>query len=146
MSGNTNVLILYANNNNTLGFRINTNGYGDVSIGNKMNSKRFELIISKGNAQLKYDDNIENYNYNSLSVNPNLNCYLFWYNRPNENTLKSSFKLENFKIYNENEELVRNFIPCKRIIDNKPGLYDLVNNLFYTNQGTGDDFIAGPDV
>ena len=146
VSGNTNVLILYANNNNTLGFRINTNGYGDVSIGNKMNSKRFELIISKGNAQLKYDDNIENYNYNSLSVNPNLNCYLFWYNRPNENTLKSSFKLENFKIYNENEELVRNFIPCKRIIDNKPGLYDLVNNLFYTNQGTGDDFIAGPDV
>ena len=86
---------------------------------------------------------IANMNYKNVIKS---NSYLFWYNRPNENTLKSSFKLENFKIYNENEELVRNFIPCKRIIDNKPGLYDLVNNLFYTNQGTGDDFIAGPDV
>ena len=30
------------------------------------------------------------------------------------------------------------FIPCIRNIDNKPGLYDIVNDEFYTNQGTGE--------
>lgn len=38
--------------------------------------------------------------------------------------------------------LVREFIPCYRKSDNVVGLYDTVNNIFYTNQGTGN-FIAG---
>ena len=32
------------------------------------------------------------------------------------------------------------------IADNIVGLYDIVNGKFYTSYGTGDDFIAGPDV
>ena len=40
-------------------------------------------------------------------------------------------------------EIVRNFIPAERCSDNKPGLYDTVNNVFYTNSGTGE-FIKGP--
>ena len=48
----------------------------------------------------------------------------------------SSIKLFNLKIYNDNV-LVRDFIPCYRNSDNEVGLYDLVNNVFYTNQGTG---------
>ena len=40
------------------------------------------------------------------------------------------------KIY-DNNVLVRDFIPCYRNSDNVVGLYDLVNNVFYTNQGTG---------
>lgn len=39
--------------------------------------------------------------------------------------------------------LVRNLVPCERMSDNKPGLYDTVNNVFYTNSGTGE-FIKGP--
>jgi len=39
--------------------------------------------------------------------------------------------------------LVRNFVPVKRNSDNKPGMYDLVNNVFYVNQGTGE-FVMGP--
>lgn len=50
-------------------------------------------------------------------------------------------KLYSFKIY-ENNTLVRNMIPCLRNSDNKPGLYDLVNDMFYTNAGT-DEFIKG---
>lgn len=41
--------------------------------------------------------------------------------------------------------LIRNFIPAKRKSDNEVGLYDTVNNQFYTNQGTGT-FIAGPNI
>ena len=40
------------------------------------------------------------------------------------------------KMWN-NGSLVRNLISCIKKSDNKPGMYDLVNNEFYTNQGTG---------
>lgn len=49
-----------------------------------------------------------------------------------------------FKIY-DSEILVRDFIPCYRNSDNEAGLYDLINNVFYTNQGTGK-FIKGPSI
>ena len=41
--------------------------------------------------------------------------------------------------------LVRNFVPCRRKSDSVAGMYDLVNDLFYTNEGTGS-FIVGADV
>lgn len=44
----------------------------------------------------------------------------------------------------------RNFVPCVRIADNKPGMYDLygsicplTNSPFYVNSGTGADFTWG---
>lgn len=43
------------------------------------------------------------------------------------------------KIYNGNT-LVRHFIPALRKSDNKPGMYDAINNVFYTNAATGADF------
>ena len=60
------------------------------------------------------------------------------------------------KIY-ENNIMIRNYIPCyctATVTDangiqcpsGTKGLYDLVHNQFYTNQGSGDDFIAGPDI
>lgn len=49
------------------------------------------------------------------------------------------------KFYDNNGDLVRNFVPCYRKLDNKPGMYDVVNGVFYTNEGTGD-FVVGADV
>ncbi len=60
------------------------------------------------------------------------------------------------KIY-ENNIMIRNYIPCyctatvtdangTQCPSGTKGLYDLVHNQFYTNQGSGDDFIAGPDI
>lgn len=46
-------------------------------------------------------------------------------------------KIYEFKLY-DNDILVRNFIPCYRKIDNVPGMYDVVNGVFYTNAGTGE--------
>ncbi len=43
--------------------------------------------------------------------------------------------------------LVRNYIPVKRINDNVVGLYDTVEQKFYTNaDSSGDNFVAGPNV
>lgn len=46
----------------------------------------------------------------------------------------------------DNGTLVFNLVPAKRNSDNKPGMYDLVNNVFYVNQGSGVDFTMGPEL
>lgn len=43
------------------------------------------------------------------------------------------------------DELLQDFIPCYRKIDNVAGMYDAVNDVFYTNDGTGV-FTVGPNV
>lgn len=52
-----------------------------------------------------------------------------------------SFKLYSTKVYNGNT-LVGNYIPVQRVSDSHYGLYDLVTNTFYGNNGTGT-FTAG---
>lgn len=68
--------------------------------------------------------------------------YIFAGNRSGNVAYQYSGKLYNFKITN-GTNVIRNFVPCYRNSDNVAGLYDLVNNVFYTNQGTGN-FIVGP--
>ena len=53
-----------------------------------------------------------------------------------------SAKLYSCKIY-DNGTLVRDFVPCKNA-SGTVGLYDVVNNVFYTNAGTGT-FTAGAE-
>ena len=61
-----------------------------------------------------------------------------------ETTFYTQARLYFLKIWDE-EKLVRNYIPVRRIEDNTLGLYDMLNRVFYTNSGTGN-FIGGPDV
>lgn len=56
----------------------------------------------------------------------------------------SSMQLEYLKMWTD-DVLVRNYIPVQRKSDSEVGLYDLANDVFYTNDGTGT-FIAGPVV
>ena len=68
----------------------------------------------------------------------------------------SKAKVYSAKIWNK-DNLIRNFIPCYSTTTvtnangaqkpaNTKGLYDTAEGKFYTNQGSGDDFIAGPNV
>ena len=43
-----------------------------------------------------------------------------------------------FEIWDANDVLKLQGIPALRIADNRPGLYDIVNNYFYTNAGIGE--------
>lgn len=54
-------------------------------------------------------------------------------------------KLYSQKMWNRLGTLVRHFIPCYRNSDNEIGLYDIVNNQFYTNAGTGT-FLKGSNT
>lgn len=55
-----------------------------------------------------------------------------------------SFKIYKFIMW-DNDTLVRDFIPAKRVSDYAIGMYDTVTQTFFTNAGTGQ-FIAGPMV
>lgn len=66
-----------------------------------------------------------------------LNFWLFGRNSNVNNLIYyNSSKLYSCQMY-YNNVLVRDFIPCYRNSDNEVGLYDIVNDVFYTNQGTG---------
>lgn len=80
-------------------------------------------------------------NYNTY---PNLPIYLFSRNNNNTASDYAYFKLESFIVTDENNDYVVRMYPVYRVADNKPGMYDIVNNVFYTNQGTGE-FTVGPD-
>ena len=72
--------------------------------------------------------------------------YIFAFNTNNSPQEFTTMKLYSFQIY-ESGVLQRDFVPCYRNSDNKPGLYDIKNNVFYINKAsTGSDFTKGPVV
>lgn len=54
-----------------------------------------------------------------------------------EGSTWAAFTLYACQIF-DNGALVRDFVPCYRKTDAVVGLYDLVNGVFYTNQGSGE--------
>lgn len=112
--------------------------------------------ISVGNIniiQLNYLNSRKNI-FNNTTVASNISTlgnvtypiYLFASNNSGAVSWISSISLYEFIVSKDNN-VIANFIPVYRKTDNKPGLYDTVNNVFYTNAATsGNDFTIGPDV
>ena len=71
--------------------------------------------------------------------------YIFNLNRNNAPLFDNPGRGHIYHIsFSANNTLLRDMYPVYRKADNKPGLYDIVNNQFYVNQGTGE-FTVGPD-
>ena len=83
---------------------------------------------------------------NNSWVSSNTDSWLFGTVRDIPSSASFSYTLKSFggKIW-QGTTLVRNLIPCRRNSDNVIGMYDLVNNTFLPNAGTGN-FTAGTDV
>ena len=88
--------------------------------------------------------------YNSTIINTavssgecNSTLYLLALNNVGSATLYCSAKLYSCQIY-DNGVLVRDYVPCKNG-GGVVGLYDLVNDAFYQNAGTGA-FTAGEEI
>lgn len=63
---------------------------------------------------------------------------------PNGEAVDVAIKLYHFQAYQENT-IIRDMYPCYRKADTEVGMYDVVNGVFYVNNGTGI-FYKGPDV
>ena len=125
--------IVRANTGN-FNYRYGSVFYGDADV---VTNTKYEIEVSlkRNNQSLKINGNVIATSTNSSVITNNRNCYIFSIN--NLTTVNNLVgKLYNFQIYN-GEQLVRDFIPCYRNPDNEVGLYDIVNDVFYTNQGTG---------
>ena len=112
-------------------------GYGNQSVAVGKNLKtytKYNLIKDK---RIVILDNEILHTNSQYDFQTTYSMYLFSMNQKNKNTFNTNLKMYSCKIY-DNDTLVRNFIPCYRNSDNEIGLYDTVNNVFYTNQGTGE--------
>lgn len=67
-----------------------------------------------------------------------------WYHTSANDTRPVCGRLYSTKIL-ESGTIVKHLIPSKRNSDNEIGLYDLVNDVFYTNSGTGE-FNTGSEI
>lgn len=74
--------------------------------------------------------------FNANDIDTELNYYLFARNNNGTTDNYTKIRMYSFKMYYSGV-LIRDFIPCYRNSDNEIGLYDLVNDVFYTNLGTG---------
>ena len=80
--------------------------------------------------------------YSNLpNANTNIPSFIFAQNNASSAQYISKLRVYSCKI-TDGQTLVRNFVPAQRKSDNVIGLYDLVNDVFYTNAGSGT-FTAG---
>ena len=136
--------------NNQLRYHIlPQNGYFKIYVQNTtyavntiaIDTNRHLYDIDVPNRTIKVDEN--EYNINNQDFNTQLNFWLF--GRNSDSTIyKSKNTLYKCKMY-VSGVLVRDFIPCYRNSDNEVGLYDLANDVFYTNDGN-DAFTYGSVV
>lgn len=138
------------NNPSWWGLLINTNGgtyntwihywtqYADVSItcGNRVK------ITLDGNKV--YEGDTLKYTLSAQTFQMNINAWLFCWNRNGTQSNNLWTRIRSAKIYDDGT-LVRDFMPCYRKSDNVIGMYDLVNDQFYTNAWTWT-FTKWPDV
>ena len=78
------------------------------------------------------------------SYQGNRTVYLFGTNRGSSSWMGGNTRIYYFKIWNNNT-LVRDFVPARRNSDNVLGMWDIVSEQFFTNQGNGN-FTGGPAV
>lgn len=93
----------------------------------------YNLVLDKN---LFYINNVLEKTFTPETFDNTVNAFIFARNADYGIDGHINAKLYSCKIY-DNDTLVRDFIPCYRKSDNVVGLYDLVNNVFYTNAGTG---------
>ena len=106
-------------------------------------NQKYNLKIDTNTKSLYLDDTL--IATRTAGINGSGNMYLFatkTYNATSTSYFSNNMRRYACKFY-QNGTLIRDFVPCIRNSDNKPGMYDRVNNTFYTNAGSGE-FKYGP--
>ena len=98
--------------------------------------KKLEITFDSSKTALQIEDASISRDSNHNTGN---NYYIF--SLPNGQAF-SKVKLYSAKIYDNNNNLLRNFYPCYQISDNVVGLYDIVTKTFYTDKN-GNSFNRG---
>ncbi len=118
-------------------------GWSEVgSSGPTVLNTDYEVSMNYMNNRKRYVNGIEKQNItHTLGQSKKMFLFAANYNGNGANW-KFSGKVYYLKITN-GSQITHDFIPARRNSDGKLGMYDLVSNTFFTNQGSGT-FVAGP--
>ena len=147
--------VYYNNDSDTLAANFRTRNYGNLDFraglsyqtpviplvlntDYLMEQTKTEFAITNLGNQTKVSKPIITKNVGSGNSRP---IYLFCVNLRGSAVAFMSFRLKRFWI-KINDTPAWDGIPALRLSDNKPGLYDIVNDQFYVNQGTGEFLYA----
>ncbi len=128
---------------NIEGYCLDFYSYSD----NRLTTRKYDTDIHTykiSNSSMEFDNISQKITKYSDFETP-YNAYIFNISgTPSDKTSIAGGKLYYCKIWYK-DILIRDFIPCYREVDKVAGLYDVVNNKFYINVGTGE-FLFGPEV
>lgn len=129
---------------NTFNF-LTTNGsyrsdYGNGAGGNPFSLQSGEFNLDK-NGPDTYVDTVLKDHGNQQDFTSSFSLYLFANNSSGSAQGRGIARISSVEIY-DGEDIVREYIPCTSV-DGKVGFYDLENDQFYGNAGSGE-FLAGP--
>lgn len=147
--------VYYNNNSDTLAVNFRTRNYGNLDFRAGLSYQtpviplvldtdylieqtKTEFAITNLANQTKVSKPIITKDVGSGNSRP---MYLFCVNIRGRAAAFMPFKLKQFWT-NINDTPAWDGIPALRLSDNKPGLYDIVNDQFYVNQGTGEFIYA----
>lgn len=112
-----------------------------VTVNEKYN---FEVSFEKSAQYLKLNGTTVISSANATIFTNNYNMFAFAYNDGGSAGDFAKCRFYSLNLY-DNGTLIREFVPCYRKSNNVAGFYDLLNDAFYTNKGTGS-FVVGADV
>ena len=72
-----------------------------------------------------------------INIDSNESEYYIYFGAWNDAAYSANWQLKSLKIYNLNNNLVRDWVPCYRKSDNVIGIYDRIHDYFQSNKGTG---------
>ena len=134
------IVEIYKPKDNYFGFGANGGFFSSTIIAD---TARHKVEIDNVNGYIKCDGNsVATFTTTTSSPSgTNKDLYLFAYHAMDNYGYSAaithcSLKLYSCKIW-KSGTLEREFVPCYRKADGEIGLYDLVNDVFYTNQGSG---------
>ena len=93
------------------------------------------ITVAKNGATMSVEDVgawSASFTATAMSGNANTEIYLFARGNSGNYERQSKCQIYRAKIYN-GDDLIRDFVPAKRNADNEIGMYDMVNDVFYTN-------------
>lgn len=134
------IVEIYKPRDNYFGFGADGGFFNSTIV---VDTSKHKVIIDNVSGYINCDNNqVATFSTTTTSPNGSTNdIYLFAFHsfddRGNNSVIaKCSMKIYSCKIW-KSGILERDFVPCYRKSDNEIGLYDLVNDEFYTNQGSG---------
>ena len=139
-SGDNNTrFVTWWNDYTVTGGRINQSYFTNSDSANYVTEYEKIYKLSMKNKVFSVNNTIQKFFTGTVTNPNNLTFALFGlkYSATTTDSRRFKGRIYWFKIWNNNI-LVRDFIPALRNNNQMSGLYDLVNDVFYTNAGTGD--------